>query len=195
MLLAMNRNCSWDVSRCAPLARQGRIVTVSESNIMHLGEHIAVDFFCPRGWRRVTQWVREQRTVGFLVDTFLDYFYLPNMYWKLRYSIDWLTFKVPALLAAGVRRVILPRTDAMLAMEKQVQYKGSLLEPRNHPLWLATEESGVEPVRGCHKTHMDNLIENGPFMVYDAGCIPTRSLLGTQGEEGWPGRHRVTTLL
>ena len=184
LLLAMNRNCSSDVSRCAPLARQGRIVTASESNIMHLGEHISVDFFCPRGWRRVTHWVRDQCSAGFLVDVFLDHFFLPNMYWKLRYNVDWLTYKVPALLAAGARRVILPRTDAMVAMEKQVQYKGSLLEPRNHPLWLATEESGVEPNRGCHRTHMDNLIENGPFMVYETGCIPTRRVLGTKGGGG-----------
>ena len=106
------------------------------------------------------------------------------MYWRLRYNVDWLTYKVPALLAAGARRVILPRTDAMVAMEKQVPYKGSLLEPRNHPLWLATEESGVEPDRGCHRTHMDNLIENGPFMVYETGCIPTRRGLGTKGGGG-----------
>ena len=132
----------------------------------------------------MTRWVRDQCTAGFLVDVFLDHFFLPNMYWRLRYNVDWLTYKVPALLAAGARRVILPRTDAMVAMEKQVQYKGSLLEPRNHPLWLATEESGVEPDRGCHRTHMDNLIGNGPFMVYETGCIPTRRVLGTQGGGG-----------
>jgi hypothetical protein len=166
------------------LARKGRIVTVSESDIVNLGEHIAVDFFCPRGWRTVTKWVREQRAGGFVVDVFLDYFYLPNMYWRHRYNIDWLTFKVPALLAAGARRIILPRTHAMVVMEGKVNYRGTLLEPSDHPLWAATEESGVEPLRGNHATHMDNLIEDGPFMVYDAQCIPSGTGQGLGSKKG-----------
>ena len=66
----------------------------------------------------------------------------------------------------------------MVDMEKEALYRGVLLQPRDHQLWVATEEAGVLPVRGCHATHMDKLIEGD-----HSWCMMlSASLLGGQGE-------------
>jgi hypothetical protein len=124
ILLAMNRNCASDISRTSQVAEFGTVVTVSESDVMNRGEHLAVDFYTPRGWRRVVQLVREHRLVADEVVVIMDYFFLLDSYWRERYNLDWLTYKVPALLAAGATRVILPRTNAMLIMESQATLFG-----------------------------------------------------------------------
>ena len=169
----MNRTAKSDLERLNPLVELGsRVVTVSESNVVDNGEHFPVDFKIPRGWKRLTQWVHDQVVLGFVVDLFLDYFFLLNVYWSERYNIDWLSYKIPAIIAAGARCIIVPRTAAMLTMEAQVCYRGILTQFHEHPLWLATEISGVLSSRGEHSTHMERLVQNGPFMMYNADCIP-----------------------
>jgi hypothetical protein len=165
-LLAMNRNCCSDVTRASLLAKYGRVVTVSESDVLDRGEHLGVDFKYARGWRRVLQVVREHRLVTDEVIVLMDYFFLLDSYWAERYNLDWLTYKVPALLAAGATRVILPRTAAMQNMENAATIRGVPVREWDNPLWVATEQVGVQRGRGEHKTHVNRLLSSAPFMEY-----------------------------
>jgi hypothetical protein len=170
-LLAMNRNCASDISRTSQVAEFGTVVTVSESDVVNRGEHLAVDFYTPRGWRRVVQLVREHRLVADEVVVIMDYFFLLDSYWSERYNLDWLTYKVPALLAAGATRVILPRTKAMLIMESQATLFGVPVAEWDNPLWVATEKSGVLGERGENATHINRLLESAPFMEYSGSQL------------------------
>ena len=153
------------------MAEFGTVVTVSESDVVNRGEHLAVDFYTPRGWRRVVQLVREHRLVADEVVVIMDYFFLLDSYWRERYNLDWLTYKVPALLAAGATRVILPRTNAMLIMESQATLFGVPVAEWDNPLWVATEKSGVLGERGENATHINRLLESAPFMEYSGSQL------------------------
>jgi hypothetical protein len=165
-LLAMNRNCSSAITRTSLLAKFGRVITVSESDVVDQGEHLAVDFKYARGWRRVLQVVREHSLVTDEVVVLMDYFFLLDSYWAERYNNDWLTYKVPALLAAGATRVILPRTAAMQDMEIAATIEGVPVGEWDNPLWVATEHAGVLRGRGEHATHLNRLLQSAPFMEY-----------------------------
>jgi hypothetical protein len=156
-----------DIARTTLMQKYGRVVTVSESNVLDQGDHLSVDFKYERGWRRVLELVGEHRLETDEVIVILDYFFLLDCYWAERYNVDWLSYKIPALLAAGATRVILPRTQAMLEMENTGTLRGVPMGEQDNPLWVATEAAGVLPERGEQETHLRRLLPSAPFMEYN----------------------------
>ena len=156
------------MSRLNVLQRFSRVVTVSDCTTVDLGEHLDVNFRLPRGWRKICAFVKEQVSVGRRVDVILDYFFLLDCYWERRYNLDWLSYKIPRLLAAGAARVIVPRTAAMQTMENESLFSavGVPCNFSDNPLWCATEISGVDSFRGEHLSHTNRLVQGAPFMVY-----------------------------
>ena len=162
LLLAMNRVCTSDVQRIKELQRKGNVITVSESTVPDKGKHQDVDFRCPRGWRVVARISRRLVKEKQRVIVILDYFWLERGYFKARYGLDWIEYKVPLLLAAGVSQVILPNSSDIVTSDTAKKYAKAA---RFNPLFLATRRSGIPSNRGKHSTHLARL-SSPPFLVF-----------------------------
>jgi hypothetical protein len=180
-LLAMSRLSKSDLARCRILEDcDWRTITVSHGSAAHLkgtrGEHLDCSFKTP--WRagkmygfqalvaRVQQLSREHSWITVVI----DYFFLQSNYFSGSYGTDWLSDKVSRLFHAGASSCILPRSNCVIAMEKQPQaMQGIHISFEENPLWVATKkafEEGVIRGKGSHEDQMRWLVDHkAPFLL------------------------------
>ena len=170
LLFAMNRTTLSDVRRIDAMkmlfTRNTRLITISESKVVDLGEHFTVDFQYDRGWKNVLGLVRSivQTSHDVPVHAFLDYFWLETNYFKERYGLDWYWRKAPSLLEAGVASVHLPNAPEITSSLGRVPEGITYLFRHANTLSRVTDFVKL-PDRGSHFTQLKRL-GTPPFISF-----------------------------
>ena len=177
LLFAMNRTCSSDIERVKAISRHGvRCITVAECNEQKAGEHLSVDFHCPRGWGSVLRFVTRlcaESSVPLIA--FLDYFWLETRYFERRYGLDWYTHKAGSLLNAGVSKVYLPHANEIADSLQHLPKHVSVRKVSRTTLSDLTDLASIPLSRGTQDTHFARL-RDPPFLLFQTQSVFDRSL-------------------